>query len=275
LGAHFYEGSAAGNDLTVCAPNTYPQSQVFNLPFSPYYGTPAIVNIAAYGPPPLNVNYLRCNATNGNVTITLPPLVGGWRYITVKRIDNTFATAGFTCSVVPSAGDTISDGASSLILTQSNSTVTLADVPTSATAAAWHKQNVGGNASQLVSFCTGAGYTTNGVYFLAPAANGGTLCNAVGTNGQGIPMPYACTARSFQAVAGSHTGGVAITFVVNKNGTATALGCIMAANATNCPIDNTDLVGFGVGDMWSVTYSPAAGTDTSANLRATFQCTQQ
>jgi hypothetical protein len=161
-----------------------------------------------------------------------------------------------------------------LILTQSNSTVTLADVPTSATAAAWHKQNVGGNATQLVSFCTGPVSATAGTYFLAPAANGGTACNAVGTAGQGLPMPYACTAKSFQAVASSHAAGTSVTFAVNKNGTATALGCSMAAGATSCPIDNTDLVGFAVGDMWSVTFTPGA-SDTTGNIRATFQCQQQ
>jgi hypothetical protein len=271
---HMADG--VGNDEVICAPANFGASQTYTLPISPYYNTPAIIT-ANYGPPVMKFNYFRCNATSGNVVITLPPLVGGWRYLTIKRIDNTFATAGFTCSVVPSGSDTISDGAASLVLTQNNSTVTLVDVPTGPTTYVWQRQNVGSGTTQLVSYCTGAVSTvTSGDWYLNPAGNGGSACSTgANTNSQGVPMPYSCAAKNFFVVVNSHAaGGLSVTYTLRKNGIATTITCPMAAGVTTCS-DNTDTIGFGAGDQWSVSYNLSALTDNTNNIRAVFQCTQQ
>jgi hypothetical protein len=269
---HLYEGSAAGNDLPVCAPNTYPISQTFTLPFSPFYGTPAaLITAATYGPPPANVNYIRCNATSNNVVVTLPPLTGSYRYITMKRMDANFATGGFTCSFAPSSGDSISDSASSTVLTQANTTVTLVDIPTGPTAYSWHRPNSTNASSQLIAYCQGNMLAAAGTYYLAPGATATTNCASLSAGGFGFPMSTACTARALVAAAAQHNLGNTVTYTLMKNEIATALTCQMAAGATTGCADNTDLVSFSATDRWSITVQPGA-SDTTQNPRVSFQC---
>jgi hypothetical protein len=121
------------------------------------------------------------------------------------------------------------------------------------------------------AFCTGTINATNAsVNLLWPGPNSATLvCNV--TTGTENPMPVSCTAQNLFATAsaaGAQTTSGRVTLY--KDGSASALTCDLGT-LTTCN-DTTHTVAFTNTNKWSVRVTTPQASDTTANVRASFQC---
>lgn len=122
--------------------------------------------------------------------------------------------------------------------------------------------------------CQGTIGTANGAaYVLSPVSNAtNNACNITGSTAAAeIPMPVGCTAANLyvtSTVAGATAGsGIASVY---KEAVATAVTCTLGTSTT-CN-DTTHTVTFTAGQRWSIRVITGQASDTTANLRAAFQC---
>lgn len=124
----------------------------------------------------------------------------------------------------------------------------------------------------LVAFCNGAVGTGNGTtYVLPPAGTGATSTACTMTGGVEVPTPFACTARNLYVsvgTAGSAAGSTLVKLFVAGSGS--TLTCT-AGTATTCN-DTTHTVAITAGQGWSIRITTGQATDTTANIRVSFQC---
>jgi hypothetical protein len=124
--------------------------------------------------------------------------------------------------------------------------------------------------ANINTWCTGTVGTGNGTtYMFTPGANVANVCS--GTTITEMPIALTCTAKNLYVNSGT-AGAVAGSGVVAlfKAGVATALTCTVGTGTT-CN-DTTHTVSMTAGNLWSVRVTTGQATDTSANLRASFQC---
>lgn len=132
------------------------------------------------------------------------------------------------------------------------------------------------NNAILFSYCLGTVGTGNATeYAMAPnsATASQGLCAATVTQGAdvGVPMPFACTAKNLYVhmlTAGAAAGSSVVKLY--KNGVASALTC--TGGTTKACSDTTHTASFAAGDVWSMTVTTGQATDTSAGVKAAFQC---
>lgn len=127
---------------------------------------------------------------------------------------------------------------------------------------------------QISAFCESTvGAVTATRYMLNMFHSGANiLCSsATSVSILEMPMPITCTAQKLYVTA-SAAGGAAGSgkVTLNKNGTPDALTCTMGTG-TSCN-DTTHTVSLTAGDTFSLDITTGQTTDTTANVRATFQC---
>ncbi len=187
--------------------------------------------------------------------------------------------AGSTQTVTSSAIVAADITSGTITGTQIASSVALAGSPTTTTQSAGDNSTkiattayVDGKFADFVSFCQqGIGASNATAYTLAPASVAGSLCSSASTDTAGVPITHACTIHAFYvkaSAAGAVSGsGVA---AVYKNTSVTTVTCTLGTGTT-CN-DTTHTATFAAGDTWSVRVTTGQGGDTTANIRASFQC---
>lgn len=233
-------GGAAGGDLS----GTYPNPTVVNINGTAFSGTNG--HLVSFGAAniPADSGLVAANQVNA-----VAPGAGLCH----------FAGSTQTCTSSPVVNADITNG-----------TIDLTTKVTGVLPAA----NGGSIGFLLESFCFGTIGTANGsIYGLAPASNT-TACTAViGASNDNPPLSTACTAQNLyvRATLGGALAGSGVT-TLYKNNVATALTCTLGnTSPANCS-DTTHTVAMTTSDFWSVRVTTAQATDTTANVRASFQC---
>lgn len=133
--------------------------------------------------------------------------------------------------------------------------------------------NGGSGGAVLTGWCNGTVGTANAtVYILSPYAtvNTGNPCTVTSVAVE-MPMPMACTAKNLRAISGTG-GGAAGSGVVTAyvGGSTSILTCTMGTG-TSCS-DVTHSVAITAGQGFSLRILTGQATDTTANIKASFQC---
>lgn len=129
-----------------------------------------------------------------------------------------------------------------------------------------------GTGAVVTSFCNSAVGTSNGaVYMLFPFSKATASLACTSTTAQEMPVPVPCTFKNMYVKA-SAAGGAAGSGLMQlfKNGSASGITCTLGTG-TSCN-DTTHTVSMAVGDTYSVRVTTGQASDTTADIRAAFQC---
>lgn len=130
------------------------------------------------------------------------------------------------------------------------------------------------SSGQIVAFCESTvGTVTATRYMLNMFHSGANILCSSATSGSifEMPMPITCTAQKLYVKASAAGGQVTSgKITLNKGGSAQALTCTLGTGTT-CN-DTTHTVSFTAGDTYSLDVTTAQTTDTTANVRVSFQC---
>ena len=125
----------------------------------------------------------------------------------------------------------------------------------------------------LIAYCNSTVGTGNGTtYILVPGANAsGNTCSG-STSATEQDVPYTCTAKNLRvraSAAGSAAGSGVVTLFVGGSGS--ALTCTLGTGTSCSDTSNTVALTAGT-SLWSMRVTTGQASDTTANVRATFQC---
>ena len=214
--------------------------------------------------------------TSGTLTITTQGSAGTptWTAGTSSGTPAVTASAPMTINAVTGNISLNAEGNGSKVQLTNSGTTTANDVVTYDSFG--NVQDSGVNVANVgavfMAWCTGGVGTANATaYQLAPGTNNGLSCTIAGSTAT-IPIPITCTAKNLYVTASSG-GAVAGSGVVTltKAGTgSTALTCTLGTS-TSCN-DTTHSVSFSAGNNWGVIVTTGQASDSTANVKASFQC---